>query len=100
LLREIIPQILLSGLIGVPTGISKTAGLLLPATWSFDMIKRFLILDTLEEEGAKPYGENKGQGLYKFIETKNDKIIADAQRNLNDYRRESVTKLKDFHADL
>ncbi len=60
----------------MPTGISKTAGLLLPATWSLDTMKRFLILDTLEE-GAKPYGENRGQGLYKFIETENDKIIAD-----------------------
>lgn len=96
----LIPQILLSGLIGVPTGISKAAGLLMPATWSFDTMKRFSTLDTLEEEGAKPYGENKGQGLYKFIETENDKIIAEAKRGLNDYRRESETKLKDFQADL
>ncbi|MBA2339360.1 MAG: FHA domain-containing protein, partial [Pyrinomonadaceae bacterium] len=32
----LIPQILFSGLVGVPTGLSKLAGLAMPATWSFD----------------------------------------------------------------
>ncbi len=62
-------------------------------------MKRFSMLDTLEEE-AKPNGENKGQGLYKFIETENDKFVADAKRDLNNYRREAETKLKDFQANL
>jgi hypothetical protein len=32
----LIPQILFSGLIGVPTGMNKVAGLFMPAAWSFD----------------------------------------------------------------
>lgn len=96
----LIPQILFSGLVGVPTGINKTAGLIMPATWSFDTMKRFSTLDTLEEEGADPNGSNKGKGLYKNIESENDAIIADAKRDLDNYKRESENKLKDFQADL
>ncbi len=96
----LIPQILFSGLVGVPTGINKAAGLLMPATWSFDTMKRFSTLDTLEEEGAEPNGKTGGRGLYKFIESENDEIIADAKKDLDDYKRESETKLKDFEADL
>ena len=96
----LIPQILFSGLIGVPTGINKVTGLVMPATWSFDTMKRFSTLDTLEEEGADPNGATNGKGLYKYIETQNDKIIADAKSDLSDYKRESENKLKDFQADL
>ena len=96
----LIPQILFSGLIGVPTGINKVTGLVMPATWSFDTMKRFSTLDTLEEEGADPNGINKGKGLYKNIESENDAIIADAKRDLDNYKRESENKLKDFQADL
>lgn len=96
----LIPQILFSGLVGVPTGINKAAGLLMPATWSFDTMKRFSTLDTLEEEGADPNGETKGKGLYKFIEAENDKIIADAKRDLDDYKKDSEKKLDTFQTDL
>ena len=37
----LIPQILLSGLVGVPSGVNKAAGLAMPAAWSFDAIKIF-----------------------------------------------------------
>jgi hypothetical protein len=56
----LIPQILFSGIVGVPTGISKVAGLTMPAAWSFDTMKRFSTLDTLEAEGADPRGATKG----------------------------------------
>ena len=96
----LIPQILFSGLVGVPSGINKVTGLIMPATWSFDTMKRFSTLDTLEEEGADPNGINKGKGLYKNIESENDAIIADAKRDLDNYKRESENKLKDFQVDL
>ncbi len=96
----LIPQILFSGLVGVPTGMNKVAGLLMPATWSFDTMKRFSGLDTLEEEGAEPTDSTGGEGLYKSIESKNDQIISDAKRDLNNYKRESETKLNDFESDL
>ena len=92
----LIPQILFSGLIGVPTGINKIAGLTMPATWSFDTIKRYSGLDTLEEEGTYPNGETNGQGLYKFVETKNDKIIADAKKDLEEYRKDTEQRVQDY----
>ena len=96
----LIPQILFSGLVGVPTGLSKVAGLLMPATWSFDTIKRFSSLDTLEEEGAMADGKTKGRGYYKYIEEENDKIIADAKSDLSDYKEQAQQKIDDFGADL
>lgn len=96
----LIPQILFSGLVGVPSGINKVAGLIMPATWSFDTMKRFSTLDTLEKEGAEPKGKTGGQGLYKSIETENDKIIADAKKELDDYKKDSEKKLDDFKDEL
>ena len=57
----------------------------MPATWSFDTMKRFSTLDTLEQEGAEADGRTKGLGLYKFIEAENDKIIGDAKTDLENY---------------
>ena len=103
----LIPQILFSGLVGVPAGASKAIGTLMPATWAFDGLKQFSTLDTLEEEGSDPNGENQGRGLYKHYEDKNDQNIEkaradvdqykkDAERDLKDYEK----KMKDFVADL
>ncbi len=72
----------------------------MPATWSFDTMKRYSTLDTLEEEGANPNGQTNGEGLYKYIEKKNDKIIADAKNNLDDYKNDADQKLDDFEADM
>ncbi len=96
----LIPQILFSGLVGVPSGINKVAGLIMPAAWSFDTMKRYSTLDTLEEEGAKPNGKTDGKGLYKFIEAENDKIIADAKNDLDIYQKDSDKKLTDFKTQL
>jgi len=43
----LIPQILFSGLVGVPQGTAKVIGTLMPATWAFDGLKRWSTLDTL-----------------------------------------------------
>ena len=52
----LIPQILFSGLVGVPVGIAKVAGVVMPATWSFDEMKRLSGLDVLrgKDESAEP----------------------------------------------
>jgi ABC-type multidrug transport system ATPase subunit len=89
----LIPQILFSGLIGVPTGFSKVVGLTMPATWSFDTMKRFSTLDTLKEEGSDERSENLG--LYKFIEKKNDKIIADTKKDIDDYKKDAEDKISE-----
>lgn len=96
----LIPQILFSGLVGVPTGLNKVISLAMPAAWSYDTMKRFSTLDTLEPEGADPNGKTKGRGLYKFIESENDKIIADAKNDLNDYQKDSEAKLQQFEIDM
>jgi len=96
----LIPQILFSGLVGVPTGMNKVAGLLMPATWSFDTIKRFSTLDTLEEEGADASGKTKGLGLYKYIETENDKIISDAKSNIEEYRADAKKDTDKYKDDM
>jgi ABC-type multidrug transport system ATPase subunit len=86
----LIPQILFSGLVGIPTGANRVLGLLMPAAWSFDTMKRFSTLDTLEAEGAKAGGATNGLGLYKYIETENDKIISEAQAGIENYRIAAV----------
>ncbi len=96
----LIPQILFSGLVGVPSGINKAAGLIMPAAWSFDTMKRYSTLDTLEEEGAKSSGATNGKGLYKYVEAENEKIISEAKTNLDDYKKESERKLEDFKSSL
>jgi ABC-type multidrug transport system ATPase subunit/pSer/pThr/pTyr-binding forkhead associated (FHA) protein len=92
----LIPQILFSGLVGVPQGLSKAVGTLMPATWAFDGLKQFSTLDTLDEEGSDPEGENKGRGLYKHVEDVNDQNISKARDDIEQYRRDAETKNKDF----
>jgi ABC-type multidrug transport system ATPase subunit/pSer/pThr/pTyr-binding forkhead associated (FHA) protein len=96
----LIPQILFSGLVGVPTGINKVAGLLMPATWSFDTMKRFSTLDTLKEEGADESGDTRGVGYYKYIEQENDKLIADSRKKIDDYKSKSEQKMKDYEKEM
>jgi len=92
----LIPQILLCGLVGVPTGVSRLLGAAMPATWSFDEMKRLSTLDTLREEGSDPDGENHGRGLYKRIEEQNNHNIAEARKQIADYRQESENSLKEY----
>lgn len=96
----LIPQILFSGLVGVPSGLNKVAGLIMPATWSFDTMKRFSTLDTLETEGADSGGKTKGKGYYDYVEAENDKLIADARQKIKDYKEKQEKKMKDFEKDL
>lgn len=96
----LIPQILFAGLIGVPQGLSKAVGTLMPATWAFDEIKRFSTLDTLAEEGSDEDGKNRGRGLYKHVEDVNDKNIADARRDIAAYKKKSEDKLKDYEGEM
>ena len=104
----LIPQILFSGLVGVPTGIStKVIGTVMPATWAFDGLKQFSTLDTLDEEGSDPEGENKGRGLYKHYEDLNDENITKARDDVAKYKKDAEAdskeyerKMKDYVKDL
>lgn len=83
----LIPQILLSGIVGVPTGVGRVVGLAMPAAWSFDAIKRFSSLDTLEPEGADPRGKTRGRGLYKWIEAENDATTEKFRSDLEAFKK-------------
>jgi hypothetical protein len=94
----LIPQILFSGLVGVPVGLAKVAGVVMPATWSFDEMKRLSGLDVLrgKDENALPAVKNEGRGLYKQIEHENDANIVDAKERINKYRSDADKSSKDF----
>jgi ABC-type multidrug transport system ATPase subunit/pSer/pThr/pTyr-binding forkhead associated (FHA) protein len=80
----LIPQILFSGIGGVPHGINKVVSMTIPAAWSFDTMKRFSTLDTLEPEGAR--AATKGVGLYKHVESENEKALAKAKKDLENFK--------------
>jgi ABC-type multidrug transport system ATPase subunit/pSer/pThr/pTyr-binding forkhead associated (FHA) protein len=97
----LIPQILFSGLVGVPQGFSvKAVGAFMPATWAFDEMKRLSGLDTLSKEGSDPDGPNKGHGLYKQIELVNDEIIAKAKKDIDKYRDDADSESKDYQKKM
>ena len=96
----LIPQILFSGLIGVPSGLNRMVGLIMPAAWAFDTMKRYSTLDTLEEEGADPNSKIGGHGYYKYLETENKRIIEDSKQKIDQYKRDATKKIDDFEAGL
>jgi ABC-type multidrug transport system ATPase subunit/pSer/pThr/pTyr-binding forkhead associated (FHA) protein len=96
----LIPQILFSGLVGVPFGINKVIALTMPAAWSFDTMKRFSTLDTLEPEGAEPNGKTQGKGLYKYTKDENEKIVADARKSIEDYKKDAETKFREYDRQM
>lgn len=96
----LIPQILFSGLVGVPENTARIISTVIPATWAFDGIKRFSTLDTLDEEGSDPDGENKGRGLYKHYEDLNDEHIAQARADLDKYKKDAEADSKDYERKM
>jgi ABC-type multidrug transport system ATPase subunit/pSer/pThr/pTyr-binding forkhead associated (FHA) protein len=96
----LIPQILFSGLVGVPTGTARIIGVAMPATWSFDEIKRLSKLDTISEEGSDPEGPNQGKGLKKHIESVNDQNIAQAKTDITNYKQEAEDNSEQFRKDM
>lgn len=94
----LIPQILFSGLVGVPVGFAKVVGVVMPATWSFDEMKRLSGLEVLrgKDEDAQPAVKNEGRGLYKQIEHENDASIVDARERINKYKSDAEKNSKDF----
>ena len=92
----LIPQILFSGLVGVPQNTARVISTVMPAAWAFDGIKRFSTLDTLDEEGSDQNGKNKGRGLYKHVQDLNDQNIENARRDIESYKKDADDKMKDY----
>jgi hypothetical protein len=72
----------------------------MPATWSFDEIKRLAPVDTLQEEGSDPEGPNKGRGLYGYTEDVNDQNIEKARQDLERYKLDAQSDLDRFSRDM
>ena len=94
----LIPQILFSGLVGIPTGMSKMVGAVMPATWSFDEMKRLSELDVLraKDEDAQPSNRDDGRGLYKQVEKENDQNIDDSRKKIDRYKADAEKSTEDF----
>lgn len=98
----LIPQLLFCGLVGVPKGAYKYVGVVMPATWSFDEMKRFSSLPVLrgKDEKAEPAAQNDGRGLYKDIRYQNDKLVDQKQKDVEGYKSKSEAKFDDFDKQM
>jgi len=98
----LIPQILFSGLVGIPTGLSKVVGIAMPATWSFDEMKRLSTLPVLrgKDEDAQPSNDADGRGLFKNIERENDQNIEDARAKVTKYKSDAEKSIHDFEKKM
>jgi ABC transport system ATP-binding/permease protein len=98
----LIPQILFSGLVGIPTGMSKIVGVVMPATWAFDEMKRLSQLDVLraKDEDAQPSEKQEGRGLYKQLEHDNDQNIEDARLHVEAYKADAEKSTRDFERKM
>lgn len=98
----LIPQILFSGLVGIPTGMSKVVGVVMPATWAFDGMKRLSELDVLraKDEDAQPSEKEEGRGLYKQIERDNDQNIADSRAKVDKYKADAEKSISNFEKKM
>ena len=96
----LIPQIIFSGLVGVPQGLSRAVGLIMPATWAFDSMKRSSGLDTLQPEGALKNSENQGKGLYDHLKDVNDDNWKKSKERGDNFKDDAQKKLDKYKDDL
>ena len=98
----LIPQILFCGLVGIPTGMSKVVGVVMPATWAFDELKRLSDLNVLraKDENAQPSANENGRGLYKQIERDNDKNIDDTRAKVDKYKSDAEKSISNFEKKM
>ncbi len=98
----LIPQILFSGLVGIPKGMSKVVGIAIPATWSFDEMKRLSGLEVLraKDEDAQPSENEEGRGFYKQLDQDNDKNIADSRAKVDKYKADAEKSMNNFEKKM
>ena len=95
----LIPQILFSGMAGLPKGVAKFAGAPMPVTWSFDQMKRYSTLETLNNEGSIPkYMEGKAREETDKAQEAFKQYDREVNRNVEDYSRRVEQYLIDSRA--
>jgi ABC transport system ATP-binding/permease protein len=99
----LIPQMLFCGLVGVPKGTSRYVGSIMPAMWAFDEMKRLSsdlgVLRGRDEE-AMPSNRDEGRGLYKETKHKNDVLVSQKQKEMEDYKAKSDDKFANFDKEM
>jgi ABC-type multidrug transport system ATPase subunit len=88
----LIPQIVFSGLIGVPTGAARVIGLAMPATWAFDEMKQLSGLGVLRDD--------RDGGLYREIERLNGSSMAVTREGLAKFGREKNRDLQSYESSM
>jgi ABC-type multidrug transport system ATPase subunit/predicted component of type VI protein secretion system len=92
----LIPQLLFCGLAGVPKGATKAVGALMPATWSFDEMKRLAArnVEVLwdREEEAEPVYNNEGRGLSRQIGSENERTLEEKDQDTRDDKTGAESK--------
>jgi ABC transport system ATP-binding/permease protein len=84
----LIPQILFSGMNGIPNGVARVTGATMPVTWSFDQMKRLSTLQTLNDEGSvAKYMESKAKGEQEKTERSLEVFNREVTSSVNDYTR-------------
>jgi hypothetical protein len=75
---------------------------IMPATWSFDEMKRLSELKLLrgKDEDAQPSKEEDGRGLFKQIERENDQNIGDARNNVDQYKADAEKSINNFEKKM
>ncbi|MBS1796132.1 MAG: FHA domain-containing protein [Acidobacteria bacterium] len=100
----LIPQILFSGLVGIPSGLNKVAGLIMPATWAFDTMKEFSGLKVLREDGDKDDKDRDCSktpcGLYKKVEWDNKQIIKKAEKDIAAYKDDAKADMDKYKKEM
>jgi ABC transport system ATP-binding/permease protein len=96
----LIPQIVFSGIVNMPTGPSKFISTVIPVAWSFDEMKRLSGLDTFNEEGSNPNGPNQGRGLIKHIKQVNEQRREEARQEYDKYRKAIEDDLKEYEQNM
>ncbi|MBA3766744.1 MAG: ABC transporter ATP-binding protein/permease, partial [Acidobacteria bacterium] len=96
----LIPQIVFSGIVNMPTGPSKVISTVIPVAWSFDEMKRLSALDTFYEEGSNPNGPNQGLGLSKYVKRVNEQRREEARQDYEKYRQDIEEDLKDYEQKM
>lgn len=74
----------------------------MPATWSYDEMKRLADVDVLRgrDEGAQASAKEDGRGLYKRIEHENDENIAKSKKKIEQYKSDAEESSKAYQRDM
>jgi hypothetical protein len=98
----LIPQILFCGLVGIPKSTSKVIGVVMPATWAFDEMKRLSGLEVLraKDEEAQPSEKEEGRGFYKQVERDNDQNIEDSRAKVDKYKADAEKSINSFEKKM